>query len=284
MSQLYVWEGQVDVLARHLLLLQVVHDWELPLRQRATVFLEIFGNTLVQERTSCYIAQMGVKLEELLYSRGTMVDLIDLSLLKYRERDLLAEVFKSWNHKTPCNITDLRDRRLRHFFGTRYDHRKNLVDWDYVNRVKEVAGIIHHRQYRDWRLEGIAYEFGDQVYNHPNRSMVSFAEALMKKHHWPQFVRLGTRGFWLDIRTGPYITFGVDCERPNKHAEGLFLVLNKGTGTEQQRHNTAEVSVYSVLSCLWELETGTQYLMSKEHDVYSGLGENETEDTETKEN
>lgn len=39
------------------------------------------------------------------------------------------------------------------------------------------------------------------------------------------------RGFWVDIRVGPFITFGVDCDRPNAYAEELFAVLNKGTGT-----------------------------------------------------
>lgn len=38
------------------------------------------------------------------------------------------------------------------------------------------------------------------------------------------------RGFWLDIRVGPFITFGVDCDRPNAHAEDLFTIINKGTG------------------------------------------------------
>lgn len=47
-AQLYVWESQIEVIARHLLLLQVAQDWELPIRQRANVFLEIFANTLVQ--------------------------------------------------------------------------------------------------------------------------------------------------------------------------------------------------------------------------------------------
>lgn len=46
--QLYLWERQPEVLARHVLLLRVALDCELPLRQRANVFLEIFGNTLVQ--------------------------------------------------------------------------------------------------------------------------------------------------------------------------------------------------------------------------------------------
>lgn len=45
-------------------------------------------------------------------------------------------------------VTALRDARLRSFFGVRYDHRKNMVDWDYTNRLKDVASIIHHTQYR----------------------------------------------------------------------------------------------------------------------------------------
>lgn len=52
-QQLYIWERQIEVLARHLLLLQVAQDWELPIRQRANVFLEIFGNCLVQVMTIC---------------------------------------------------------------------------------------------------------------------------------------------------------------------------------------------------------------------------------------
>lgn len=47
-QQLYVWESQIEVLARHLLLLKVAQDWELPIRQRANAFLEIFGNCSVQ--------------------------------------------------------------------------------------------------------------------------------------------------------------------------------------------------------------------------------------------
>jgi hypothetical protein len=34
-------------------------------------------------------------------------------------------------------------------------------------------------------------------------------------------------GYWGDIVASPYFSFGVDCETPNKHAEGLFEILNK---------------------------------------------------------
>ncbi|CAM9117268.1 unnamed protein product [Ectocarpus sp. 13 AM-2016] len=208
----------------------------------------------------------------MLFSTEDVAGILDLSLLKNRDRDQLEEVFKSWRCDVPCNVTALRDARLRNFFGVRYDHRKNLVDWDYTNRLKQVASIIHHTQYRSWRLEGIAYEFGDQVYDKPNRTMVSYAEGMMVKGEH-RGLKKEMRGFWLDIRVGPFITFGVDCDRPNPFAEELFNVLNKGTGTEQHRHNTAEVAVYSTISYLWGLETRGHYAMTKKNDIYSGLGD-----------
>ena len=34
-------------------------------------------------------------------------------------------------------------------------------------------------------------------------------------------------GYWGDIVASPYFSFGVDCETPNKYAEGLYEILNK---------------------------------------------------------
>lgn len=48
---IYVFEKSIEVLARHLLLLQIAQDWHLPLRQRCNLFLEVFGNARVQVRT-----------------------------------------------------------------------------------------------------------------------------------------------------------------------------------------------------------------------------------------
>lgn len=58
-QQLYVWESQIEVLARHLLLFKVAQDWELPIRQRANAFLEIFGNCSVQVTVFGRIKQEG---------------------------------------------------------------------------------------------------------------------------------------------------------------------------------------------------------------------------------
>ena len=41
---------------------------------------------------------------------------------------------------------------------------------------KRHAGSVHWTQYRDWRNTGVAFEFGDQRYEAPNRSLASFAD------------------------------------------------------------------------------------------------------------
>lgn len=49
--------------------------------------------------------------------------------------------------------------------------------------VKPVASIIHYKQYRDWRRSGVAFEFGDQTYTNPNRTMASYAEVSRTATH-----------------------------------------------------------------------------------------------------
>jgi len=130
---------------------------------------------------------------------------------------------------------------------------------------------VHIKQYKEWTQSGVAFEFGDQTYTEPNRTMMSYAEGVMKKGK-EKGMKKEVRGFWADVVASPYFTFGVDCETPNKAAEGLFEIQNKNTGTEQHRHHAVEVALYNLISILWEVETGGRYVMTKEHDVYSGLG------------
>mmetsp|Transcript_41785 Transcript_41785/g.82190 ORF Transcript_41785/g.82190 Transcript_41785/m.82190 type:complete len:505 (+) Transcript_41785:225-1739(+) len=271
--QFVVAEQQVEVLARHLLLLQIVCDWELPIRQRATVFLEVFGNTLIQERTQRYVQSLGVDLVNLICNGvGALADFVDCSQLKYRERDALVDVFRSWNASVPYDVANLRDFRLRGHFGLRYDQRSGVVDWDYHARVKPAAPVIHHKLYREWRLSGLAFEFGDQRYDQPNRTLGTYAEGVMKKGK-DKGLKKEIRGYWVDVVNGPFVPFGVHCDKTSPHASKLFEVQNAGTGVEQYRHHTVEVAIFNVLSFLWEIETGDPYAMTKAHDIYSGLGD-----------
>lgn len=43
----------------------------------------------------------------------------------------------------------------------------------------------------------------------------------------------------------------------------MLLPVHGVSGTEQHRHNTAEVAVYSLLSYMWEMEVGERYVMTK---------------------
>ena len=53
-----------------------------------------------------YIAAKGMELLELLANNeGPMADLIDASLLRFRERDELEGIFKSWDGSVPCVAT-----------------------------------------------------------------------------------------------------------------------------------------------------------------------------------
>ena len=268
----YLIENPIEILARELLMLELIVDFEVPIRQRATVFLEIYGNCKIQDRTARYIEQLGHELRLLIAEgKGRLEHVVDLSHLRYRERDGLEDSFKGYSRGVEFDVESLRDHRLRGLYAERYDSRKQLADWDYYQGIKAKASIVHIKQYKEWCHSGIAFEFGDQTYNEPNRTMMSYAEGIMKKGK-EKGLKKEVRGFWADVVASPYFTFGVDCETPNKFAEGLYEIFNKNTGTEQHRHHAVEIAMYNMLSYLWEMETGQRYAMTKEHDVYSGLG------------
>ncbi len=72
-------------------------DFEVPIRQRANVFLEIFGNVRVQERTARYIEQIGDKMRAVAARGTSALGVVSLEHLKYRDRDSLENVLKSYS-------------------------------------------------------------------------------------------------------------------------------------------------------------------------------------------
>ena len=71
---------------------------------------------------------------------------------------------------------------LRKLTGARFDHRANMADWDYHMRLVPMGvpgeeakkgTVVSFRQYRSWRLTGVAYELRDAKYTAPNRTLVS---------------------------------------------------------------------------------------------------------------
>ena len=178
----YLLEDPIEVLARDILQLEVINDYELPIRQRANVFLEVFGNVRVQRRTSQYLDQVGAQLRKFIsHDTGKLKDFVDLSILRYRDRDMLEDAFKAYSKVIPFELDNLLDNRYRALYATRYDSRKAIYDWDYHYGIKSAASIIHIKQYREWRQSGLAFEFGDQVYSEPNKTLITYAQGTLKK-------------------------------------------------------------------------------------------------------
>ena len=83
-------------------MLSVALDWEIPLKQRCNLFLEVFGNCLVQERTSTYISNKRKELIDLLCNqKGPLRNLVDFKHLKFKTRDQLEDIFKSYDYRIP---------------------------------------------------------------------------------------------------------------------------------------------------------------------------------------
>lgn len=297
----FLFEKPCEALARDLLLLTIAVDWELPLRQRAATWLDVFGNALVQSRTSKYISSKRLALMDLLCNQrgpvplGTVVD--QESLLKYKERDELEFIYKTWDEGSGAfDMAQLRDYRLRHNYGDRYDYRTNLVDWDYQAVLKKESGVVHWVQYRDWRNTGVAFEYGDVKYDLPNRTLASYVEGKERGRG-----SVARRGYWGDTIVSPFHAVGTAAYVPtDDEARGtvaaeevqgvggstsstaggignygyqLFDITSRHTGSEQHRHHAVEVGTYNLLSWLFEIETGRQYVMKLQHDIYSGLAD-----------
>ena len=81
--------------------------------------------------------------------------------------------------------------------------RKNLIDWDYFSKIKKSASIIHIDQYRDWRMSGIAFEFGNNAtsyYKSPNRSFASNHQGQVKRGKDFGLTKQ-VQGYWCDVGT-----------------------------------------------------------------------------------
>lgn len=155
---------------------------------------------------------------------------LDLSQLKFRERDDLEAIFKAWRRADDkaFDVRRLWDERMRLYLKTRYDARANVADWDYNMRLFVHAPMVHPKHYEHWRETGVAFDPRDAPYDHVNRTLASEAPAReqgRKARRCNAYFYAGfhnntarrqvlKRGYWGDISTGPYIAFGTHSEDP----------------------------------------------------------------------
>lgn len=205
----YVYEREKEALARSILLLQVICESNIAYQERVDLFLDLWANAFLREKSSKFLDSLIPELDRLVCDNAKcqlpIKGLVDFSLLKYKERDDLCDIFKSWSSKVPFNMEELRDTRLRFHFKERYDFRKNIIDYDFHNGIKEEGPIISYPLYRDWRLNGIAFEQRFSSYIVANRTLSSYTDGKRKDSRTSCLVR----GYWGDIVVSPYVGCGV---------------------------------------------------------------------------
>ncbi|KAJ3098611.1 Dynein assembly factor 3, axonemal [Physocladia obscura] len=238
----YVYEEQAPILARTMLLLSIFldQDHEASDSEQAQLFLEIYGNVFLREKSSEIMKELSTKLLRLLCdSTGSLVSLLNFSALRFRDRDDLEVVFKFWRDdiRKTFDIGKLWEMRLRRLHGTRYDVRENMCDWDYhMKLLKQEVTIIHKTEYLRWREHGLAFEVRDSTYDKPNRSMATID--LMKQDG----ISVPKWGFFNDVITGPFVPFGVESEN-----EDLVKQVN-----DQHKHTSGDVAEFNILAYLGE--------------------------------
>mmetsp|Transcript_4431 Transcript_4431/g.9934 ORF Transcript_4431/g.9934 Transcript_4431/m.9934 type:complete len:340 (+) Transcript_4431:545-1564(+) len=204
-----------------------------------------------------------------------MENMFDLSLLKQRCLDDLADVFASWCASKESDMKESRDDILRSFYADRYDCREGAIDWDYHTRIKPYASIIHPIQFREWRLNGKAFEFNGAIYDRDNRSLFVNNSKIHRSHHHARDTEDLPK---MDVVTGPYISHGIvtTCDRSSdSFAGGLSEIHHEGTGAEQYRYSASDISLYNVTRFMWQAHTGKEYRMKVKGEVFSGLGAEE---------
>lgn len=215
--------------------------------------MSLCGNSLVREKDSQYLSHIAPEFVELMTdsSEHPLSNVLDLTHLKYRERDSLHDIFKGWS--APFDVEALRDARCRGYYRDRYDYRKNLMDSDFQTNVKPVAGIIHWLHYKEFCLTGVAYETRLGTYNTSNPTLASYTDA--------KDVKRGTsvqvRGFWGDIINSPYHTFGTKTDPVDRPR--LFK-----TSSSQYLHHETDIAHFNVTAYLSEMDSGQPYHLPPE--------------------
>lgn len=220
----YLVDGCVDVVARNLLLLDIIlsQDLSLSLLGRTHLFMDIYGNSFIRPVSRDYQRSSGKFFTDLFASQEAeeisqrYSPIIDLSGLKYRDKDQLNEVFSSWRSEAIVEppLKSQWETQLRRYLGQRYDSRRGAFDWDLHMELKSRGGErICNQEYVDFRETGIAFQFPEFEYSFENKTLMVLNEK---------------RTFHLmtDMHTGPYPAFGLHCEddemRQSSHGENFY--------------------------------------------------------------
>jgi dynein assembly factor 3 len=223
--RIFIYEKLLELYARDLLLLSIAlqHPAKMSMQEKTELYLELYGNLLIREYSANFIIRKSNEfikcITDLDQMKRTRLGLFNFSLLKFKERDFLEGIFKFWRLKLPAEQKDVDsnfpatrcwDIRLRTYFGTRYDVRKNAFDWDFQMKLVERknCAIINKRVYQSWRETGVGYELRDSQYDTANKTLAS-GMVFNDPRSWEKTSR---RGYFGDIIIGPYLAYGIKSD------------------------------------------------------------------------
>ncbi|XP_015665748.1 dynein assembly factor 3, axonemal [Protobothrops mucrosquamatus] len=247
----YVLENNLEAVSRQLLFLNLALEPPdmMGLQEKSEIFLELMGNTLLRSQTAAYLQEKAALFIRYITDSDFQLanlSVLDFSALKFRERDQLEAIFQFWRNPEPqaFQVKQLWDLRLRQYLGTRYDSRRGVCDWDLTMKLHEHGAItINFHEFFRWRNTGVAFEMREATYDVPNKTLASGRLVRHKGEPIP------ARGYWGDISTGPYITFGIEAEDPS-----LLKTING-----RPSKNAQEISLQNVTALLYELRYNTRY-------------------------
>ncbi|KAK3571777.1 hypothetical protein QTP86_018706, partial [Hemibagrus guttatus] len=216
---IHVWvmENNMEVVARQLLLLYISLSTpeSMGMQEKTDVFLELFGNSEIRSQTDDKLKHIAGRLflavtDTMDADTDTHIHpCLDTSFLKFKERDELARIFKQWQRppSPPLGMYKAWDARVRQHLGTRYDARRGCFDWDLTMKLHDKGcGVIHKQEYIRWRESGVAFEMREGLYCIANQSLLS-TRVFSRRGD-----KVGVRGYWGDIVSSPYLSFGVETD------------------------------------------------------------------------
>lgn len=143
----YLVDGCIEIVARNMALLAVALERSevINLHHKVHLFMDIYGNSMMRASSHQYLVGKSKTLLNILTDndyRQRTAPILDISNLKYRERDGLENAFYFWLPKEEhvFNIQEYWTDRVRKLLGIRYDYREGAFDWDLNMVLKDRAG------------------------------------------------------------------------------------------------------------------------------------------------
>ncbi|XP_073970066.1 dynein axonemal assembly factor 3 [Rhodnius prolixus] len=252
----YVVDLLLELVAREMLLVLIALEPsdKIGLKEKSNLWMEIYGNSFLRPTTSEYVIKKAYQYVKMISNKKYQMKrmpCLDLDNLKYKEKDQLENIFRFWV-KNNFNMAVSWDNRLRKSLGTRYDARMGVFDWDYYMHLKDLkdGDKINPREYKQWRNTGIAFTWLEKESNVSNVTLAVGIEAV-----GDQLMSMEYLG---DIVSGPFYTFGLDCEDSE-----MLQEVNRA-----RPKRASDIIERNLMRLFHEIEHNTEYKhVGKERDL-----------------